>query len=267
MHLQFRYYPVKDIDKRFIIPALIAAGGAVAAASMSGGGGGDPYVQLPDYPEATQARQSWSQKMTEWGQDPSYGAVPQDWGAIWEKAKGKVKDYYGGTATSQGLYGKVKASAARRGVSESPAMEAMLGRVGVEEAGQMRDIATEQAIAEGQFGESGRLNYMNMLQGLSSQKPSFVTNSGMISQPSGMGDVVGSATAGISEYMMGQEQNKWYENMLSKYSQFGDTQTSSSGGGNADYSAGNLGKASVWNTDFNSQNQSMTIDQLMNWGK
>ena len=129
------------------------------------------FVQVPEFPEAQGARQLLWKNLQDWGSQPDYGAVPQDWADIWSMAQQRVRDVYRGTPTQPGALDRVKASAARRGVSESPSMEANISALGASEGQDLMELARNQAIAEAQFSESGRQNWINSLQGLTSLTP------------------------------------------------------------------------------------------------
>jgi len=107
----------------------------------------DPkFFQAPEYEETKAARGAWGEKLQQWGDQPGYGAIAPDWADIWGRAKKRVSQYYwGGPEGGQGISGKVKASAARRGVADSPAGETMLMRMGATEAGQLGDIEQKWA--------------------------------------------------------------------------------------------------------------------------
>ena len=129
------------------------------------------FVQAPDYEEAEGARKSWWDRLQQWGASPSYGSVSPDWGKIWESGAGKIRDYYWGTATQPGQIGKVKASAARRGVSGQPAMEKEITKMAVSEAGDIKDYTTQQNVAQAQMMEQARMNWLKSLMGLAQVNP------------------------------------------------------------------------------------------------
>lgn len=137
-----------------------------------------------NYPEADQARELWAEKLFEWGGAPDYGAMAPDWADIWSLAQQRIQDTYRGTPTSQGVYDRVKASAARRGVSESPAMENTLARAGAEEGQDIADLAKNQAIAEAEFSERGRQNWLNSIMGLAQIAPESTMQKGSTTQTS-----------------------------------------------------------------------------------
>lgn len=205
-------------------------GGGVSLYQSKKAGEGDDYdplqsKQLPEYPEAEGARADWWNKIQEFGGQPGYGAIAPDWGDIWERARGKVSRYYSGGPLTPGLKGKVKASTARRNVSESPAQEELLTRIGQEEGLQLKDLASEQALQEAQFGEAGRQNWLQQIQALSGQKPSFVTGTG--TAPGSSGSDLGSSImdlGGTAGKLLGQKQQQnWYQQMMnqSQYGGFG----------------------------------------------
>jgi len=168
------------------------------------------FGEAPEYEEAEWARGLWQDKLQEWGKEPGYGAISPDWEDIWGRAKGKVSRYFWGSPTSPGLAGKVKASAARRGVSESPALEEQLTKMGQEESIQLGDMASEQALQESLFGEQGRQNWMGQVMGLGGQKPQVASY--MPQQDDTMGELGGATGRIIGNY---QQQN-WYEDMMNR---------------------------------------------------
>ena len=122
------------------------------------------FLRSPEFAETAGARGSWFDKLTQWGQQPGYGAIAPNWGDIWDTAQKRIKQYYwGGPGGQPGLSDKVKASAARRGVSDSPALETELTHMGYEEAGKQGELATGMAREEAAFGEQGRQNWLQSL--------------------------------------------------------------------------------------------------------
>lgn len=131
------------------------------------------FTPTPEYAESTQARQAYGSKVSEWGNDPNYGAISPNWSDIWQKAQSKIKQYYwGGPGGQTGLADKVRASAAGRNVSESPALQTELTNMGYQEAADQGNLATEMATKEAEFGEQGRQNWMTWLSNLMGQKVS-----------------------------------------------------------------------------------------------
>ena len=205
--------------------AVAIGGGALLSTGASAGwfgDGGDEWEQpeiqvkeLPGYPEADVAREKIAGRLEEWGAQPGYGAISPDWGDIWERARGKVGRYYWGGPGETGLAGKVRAGAARRGVAESPAMETLIGRMGQQEALQLGEMGTEQALQESLFGEKGRQDWFSQMQNLAQMRPSYATTAG-VSQPQtmGAGEAVGELGATITGAGMQAGQNRWMMNYL-----------------------------------------------------
>ena len=208
--------------------ALAAAIGGTALVGSSAigafGGGGDDsiskdisYKELPGYEESDEAREAMSGKLQDWGGQEGYGAIAPNWDEIWESAKGKVGRYYWGDVGGTGLAGKVKAGAARRGVSESPAIDTLLTQMGQQEGQQLGDMATEQATQKLAFGEKGRQDWYSQMQNMANMKPAY-TSSGSITTGSGgdtstselMGDL-GSSMIGLG---MQSGQNQWMQNYM-----------------------------------------------------
>lgn len=208
--------------------------------------GKDPeFFRAPEYAETAGARASWWDKMQEWGKDPDYGAIAPNWEDIWSQASKKVSDYWQGTPTTPGVMDRVKASAARRGVSESPAMGTLTTRAGAEEAGQLKDLAITQATKRAEFGEAGRKNWLQSLMGLSQLQVPGTWKSGtgqiapMQQQPVGMdfadvmggvGDLAGTYYSGKLAETKQEEQRNWLMDLYGG----GQTQSSITGGGGMD---------------------------------
>lgn len=128
------------------------------------------FVQQPDYAESEGARKSWWEQLQQFSGQPGYGAIAPDWADIWETAQRKVRQYFWGSPMDPGLVGKVKASSARRGVSESPANEMAIARMGATEGNIYSDMATQEAQSKAEFAESGRQNYLDQLGRLAGLK-------------------------------------------------------------------------------------------------
>jgi len=150
---------------------------ALTGGSIWGGKGssGDeiPLKQVPEYPESTAARAKWWEEIQGYSPENMYGAISPDWADIWEDASNKIHQSYWGSPTSSGAVGKVRASAARRNVSDSPALETMIGRLGAAESGDLSSLATEQNRMKAQLGETARGNWLNQLATLSGQQASY----------------------------------------------------------------------------------------------
>ena len=125
------------------------------------------FIKQPEYAEATKARGTWGDKLTEWGGQEGYGAISPDWEDIWGQAQKRIKQtYWGGPGGQVGLADKVRSSAAARGVSESPALQTELTRMGMQEGADIKDAAVTQATTEAAFGETGRQNWMSQIMQL-----------------------------------------------------------------------------------------------------
>ena len=191
--------------------------------------------QYAEFPEAEKARQTWFGKLMQWGQEPDYGAISPAWQDIWQEAQNRVSQYYwGGPGGQPGLASKVKASAARRGVSQSPALERELSLMGMQEAGDIRGLAQQQAIQKAQFGEAGRQNWLQNLMQLTSLRPQYYQPAGtwqsaIMQQPYAVteqsymapqtttpttGEYLGELGSAAGQLGMQYSQFKWLEDML-----------------------------------------------------
>jgi hypothetical protein len=244
-------------DNRGIWPALaflgnpafwqgVAAVGSAAGGigSLFGGGDGDSgdinledllvYKQLPDYPEATGARETWWNKLQEWGKQPDYGAISPEWDKIWDLAKNKLTQYYWGGTMDTGLAGKIKASAARRNVSQSPALQNMLTAMGMQEARDVSDLASQEAINKATFAEEGRQNWLTSLMNLTQQKPSYITSAGavgpavssMYESASEGGTGLASIISSLGNLIGGSNGNKGIADLLKSWFNKGQGETS-----------------------------------------
>ncbi|MFA6067522.1 MAG: hypothetical protein WC810_02975 [Janthinobacterium sp.] len=184
------------------------------------------FYETPRFAETDKAREAWSNTLQDWGSKPGYGAIQPDWNNIWNTAQKKVQQYFWGSATGPGIVDKLRASTARRGVSESPANEELLTRLGAEEAGQYRDLATDEASKKAALSESGRqtwLGSMTQLANLQKQgiwdKPGMPpTQTYVPSVPSGQnwGDVMSSVGGGVASYASNKQQQDWLSGILGK---------------------------------------------------
>jgi hypothetical protein len=269
--LHYNYKEFERMDKRWT-GAIIGAAAIVGAAAIGGGvamyeGGQNreaakkaqdeynaqtDYLQLPDYSEATGARQDWAKQIKDWGASPSYGANLSNYDEIFANAAKKINQYYQGTASAPGMNDRLKASAARRGVSESPAADVLMQRSGVEEANKLGDLATTVGTDKANAIETARTNWMSSLQSLAQLKPSFTSPKsgqfGITPASSGMSAAYGNAVSGIQSYANNQN----YLNELKKM------QTTSQNTPNY----GSTTPSSL-NTDFNVQ---ATPKDLGAWG-
>lgn len=213
-------------DKRGVLSAGM---GALYGSLISGGGGllgglfggkkknKEPQItQLPDYSESTAARENWWSKLQGWGQDPNYGAITPDWADIWSNAQNKVRQYYWGSPTQMGLAGKVKASAARRGVSDT-ALEPNLTAMGAEEGNQLKDMATSMGVQQTNLANQGRNTWLDSLMRLSQTKPQYNVNNNP-QEVYGLGNMIGDVSSvlgtGFSTYAAAQQQNDWLKKLL-----------------------------------------------------
>lgn len=152
--------------------AALAGGAGIAQAARGNRDKVDnQFLMNPEYAENTGARELWWKRLQEWGNDPNYGAISPDWSNIWENVQNKVRQYYEGGPLKPGVKDRVRASLARRGMSENPASDYLLAQTDVAQGNELANIATEQGIAKAQFGEQGRLNWLQSLQDLEARKP------------------------------------------------------------------------------------------------
>lgn len=196
----------------------IAAGGGILGGLLGKKKSKDPIItQLPDYKESTGAREDWWSKLQNWGADPNYGAITPDWADIWQNAQDKVRQYYWGSPTKMGLAGKVKASAAKRGVSDSAALDANLTAMGAEEGNQLSTMATEQGVAKANLANQGRTTWLSSLMNLAGLKPSYNVSPNTSSNygvGNMIGDVTGAIGSGITQYGMAKQQNDWLSKLI-----------------------------------------------------
>ena len=214
--------------------AMVAMGGLSAAGSIGGalinknkndGEWNQPpqatWNAKPEYPEAIQARQGFSDKLTGWGEDPDYGAISPDWDDIYGKAQQRIRQYYWGSPVGgdeSGLAGKVRASAAGRNVSDSPALQHELNLMGIQEGQDVQELATGVATKQAEFGETGRQNYMTWLSQLMGlempgQFQGAQYQAEVPSQIPGLaGQITGSALGGL---IKGSSENDWLDKLFS----------------------------------------------------
>ena len=210
------------------------------------------FREAPRFPETDEARGMWGGKLKAWGEDPNYGGIPLNWDEIWKKAKTRLDQTFYGGATGPGIADKMKASAARRGVSESPAMGTLLSRVGAEHGLQTKELATDIATKEAEFGESGRRTWLQSLTQMANlQTPGAWDKYGGMSvvqpTPMGWGDIAGGVTDIAGNYMQSQwldkqkkEERNWWSGLIGSQSG-GTTQGSITAGGGGGYSGDKYG--------------------------
>lgn len=186
-----------------------------------------------DYtPEALGAQKDWWKKLQEWGNQPEYGAISPDWQNIWDLASKKINQYYWGGVGDTGLAGKVKASAARRNVSQSPALENQLAMLGMSESQQMGDLAKQEAINKASFGEQGRQNWLTSLQNLSKMVSGNTTTTKgettQITPDNTLSNLIGTGTSsllniinpleGMFNNLFSDTSDDWLKNLLNNQS-------------------------------------------------
>jgi hypothetical protein len=252
--LHYNYKEFERMDKRWT-GAIIGAAAIVGAAAIGGGVAmyeGGQNREAAKKAQATGARQDWAKQIKDWGASPSYGANLSNYDEIFANAAKKINQYYQGTASAPGMNDRLKASAARRGVSESPAADVLMQRSGVEEANKLGDLATTVGTDKANAIETARTNWMSSLQSLAQLKPSFTSPKsgqfGITPASSGMSAAYGNAVSGIQSYANNQN----YLNELKKM------QTTSQNTPNY----GSTTPSSL-NTDFNVQ---ATPKDLGAWG-
>ncbi len=210
--------------------ALLGLGGAAAGGAFGDLGGDEEenqiqwrepqWYQTPDYPEATAGRENWAKTLTDWGASGTYGANLPDYNAIFENAKKRINQYYWGGASSPGVIDKIRARGAARGVVDSPAIDVLTQRTGVEEAGKLGDISVGVDTAKAQAIEQARTNWLSSLMNLSQLKPSGTWSTGQAyqqPQQTGFGDVLGTLGQGALQYGLNQSNMSWYTDLLDKY--------------------------------------------------
>ena len=150
----------------------------------------------PEFEEAVGARGKWWDTLQDWGGQEGYGAIQPNWDDLWENARGKVRQYYGGGPTGPGAINRMKSDAARQGMSGQPSTTRSLARMGMQEGQQLQDISVEQAMKEAMLGEQGRRTWLGSMQSLSGLKPTLYSTGSTTSGTSGGGegfDIIGAA--------------------------------------------------------------------------
>lgn len=192
----------------------VGVGGGVISGFGNKGKTTNKWMADPTYKEADNARSDWASNLVNWGNDQNYGAIAPNWDDIWSMARDKVKQYFSGGPTSTGLVDRVKASAARRNMADNPALQSTLGSLGVEQANQLKGMATEEATQKNAFREQGRRTWLDSLMNLSTQKPSGQ----WIAEPKkgNWADMVGPALSGASGGLMQMGQNNFTSSIIDK---------------------------------------------------
>lgn len=183
---------------------------------FGGGGSGQNNTQdttnkwemAPDYAESAAARGTWGDTLKNWSTQPGYGAIAPNWDSIWQNAAKKVQQYFHGGPMGPGAEAGVKSNLAGRGMSENPAAEETLGRLGMQEGQQLGDMAVNQATQEANFGEQGRTTWLNSIMQLAGLKPQMLNTGSTVSreyqQPSFLNSPTGkSVGTGLSDMLGG----------------------------------------------------------------
>ena len=179
------------------------------------------WYQNPEYPEAGGARQNWAKTLTDWQGSGTYGANLPNFESIFENAKKRISQYYWGSPTGGGVIDKIRASAARRGVQDSPAADVLTSRMGAEEASKLGDISVGVDTQKAGAIEQARTNWLSSLMSLSQQKPSGTWSTGQsFQQPyqTGLSDVL--STLGTGAFQLASNMPSYMTNPYG--SDFGD---------------------------------------------
>jgi len=217
------------------------------------------YIELPGYAESDQARTDWSKTLTDWKDSGNYGANLPDYEAIFANAKRRINEHYFGSATSPGVIDRIKSSAAQRGVQDSPATGVLTSRMAAEQSNQIGDLSVATDTQKAGAIESARRDWLNSLMQLSAQKPSYVSGkTGQFSAQSGvegMTNLVGTAGSGITSYLQNQQNQDFYNKLLSQQQASGGVTSlanpyGSSGGYDANAATGFANSAPASNYNF-----------------
>lgn len=195
------------------------------------------FLEAPRFAETDAARGDWWSKIQDLGKQPGF-VDP----SIMENVKTKLNQYYWGSPTGGGAIDKIRASAARRGVSDSPAMGVLESRMGAEQGGQLAGITSE-------LGQKGQQTYLQNIMQLSNlQVPGAWDKYGgmQVAQPSqgaSMSDVMGTIGSGLFDVAGNYYQNQWMEKMIqdNRAAMYGTQTPSSIGSTMGTYSGGNMG--------------------------
>ena len=180
--------------------AKVATAAGPGIASLSGGMGGDSgndistRDSLINYtPEAEQAQKSWWDTLSNWSTSGNYGATDMNWDDIFKSAKKKINQYYWGGVGDTGLAGKVKASAARRNASQSPALENSLSMMGMEESSDIGNLITNLITKKAAYTENARKTWLQSLMGLAGLKSGESVSVSTPESDSGLSKILGSS--------------------------------------------------------------------------
>ena len=203
----------------WFVPALISGASSLLGGALNKNkkvNTNDPYFKSPEYPEAEEARKLWWEKLQGWGKDPNYGAISPDWGNIWQTAQDRVKRFYEGGPLSPGLVDKARSNLARRNMSENPASDLLLSRIGAQEGNELRELATDQATKQAEFGERGRMSWLDSLSGLSNMRQGVISNPMYGQRTQGLGDLVSSFGNAFSSGLSNKMQYDWLSELFKK---------------------------------------------------
>lgn len=198
-------------------------GKAIVDSATKKGSVDNQFLMNPEYPHSQDARDLWWNKLQSWGSDPNYGAIAPDWNDIWDQTQQKVKQYYNGGPLTPGVQNRIDSSLARRGMSENPASDFLHAQVGAQEAQDLGGLSAQQNIAQNQFAEQGRNEWLNSLQNFQAQRPagqwqtSYNNNQNPLTN---LGIEVGSAAigAGITGGAS-MANNRWLDSILKQQNQ------------------------------------------------
>jgi hypothetical protein len=130
------------------------------------------WIMAPEYAEATNARTSLSNLLQQFAGSPDYGAVNPDWADIESRAQKKIEQtYMGGGLGKPGVLQMLQSSASKRGVTDSPALGVLQGRMASEMAPQLASVTTDIGTQKATMAENARQSLMSQLFGLAGMKP------------------------------------------------------------------------------------------------
>lgn len=144
------------------------------------------WVAAPELPEAKGARETWWSNLQDAGKSGTYGLNLPNYDNIYQNAANKINQYYWGGPSGGGLMDKIRAGAARRGVSDSPATDVLTQRMGAEQAGKLADMSANLDVTKADAIEKARQNWLNSIMTLSQMKPAGTwggTNTTTMTQP------------------------------------------------------------------------------------
>lgn len=223
-----------------VTAAGIGAGGQYLAAKDAGDSSTKTSTQTSTYsPEQQQALTTLSNYTKGLDASNLYGATDIDWNDIWEQTKQKINQSYYGSPTSSGAIGKVKASAARRGVSDSPALQTQIGRLGVQANQDIASALSSLNLQKAGYTETARKNWLSQLQGLAGMSPTTTTTTSTGTDDSDssnelLASLMSSGSSALGKWASNQQSNKELSNLLSNLTTQSSTTSNSSGLMNTD---------------------------------